>query len=61
MRVWWADALNPQLAELYHNLRAVPMTKSGVCVGWDTPIEWLNAAISDGVRHHWPFPPSNGH
>lgn len=52
MRVWWADALNPQLAELYHNLRSIPMSSSGVCVGWDTPIEWLNAAITDGVLHH---------
>jgi hypothetical protein len=52
MRIWWADALAPPLAELYHALRAVPMTRSGVCVGWDTPIEWLNAAITAGVTHH---------
>ena len=52
MRIWWADALSPQLAELYHALRAVPMSLSGVCVGWDTPIEWLNAAITAGVLHH---------
>ena len=52
MRIWWADALNPQLAELYHNMRAVPMSENGVCVGWDTPMEWLNAAITSGVRHH---------
>ena len=52
MRVWWAEALNPQLAELYHALRAIPMSMSGACVGWDTPIEWLNAAITAGVTHH---------
>lgn len=48
MRVFWAEALTPQLAELYHNLRALPMSER-VYVGWDSPIEWLNGAISDGV------------
>ena len=52
MRIWWADALNPQLAQLYHALRAIPMTLSGVCVGWDTPIEWLNGAITAGILAH---------
>ena len=50
MRVFWADALVPPLAKLYHNLRAVPMSDS-VYVGWDTPIEWLNGGITDGVKH----------
>ena len=50
MRVFWADALVPPLAKLYHNLRAVPMSDS-VYVGWDTPIEWLNFGITDGVKH----------
>ena len=49
MRIFWADALAPDLAHLYHNLRAIPMSKR-VFVGWDTPIEWLNGAITDGVR-----------
>jgi hypothetical protein len=51
MRIWWADALAPPLAELYHSLRAIPMSDSGSCVGWDTVIEWLNAAITAGVTH----------
>lgn len=49
MRVFWAQALVPKLAHLYHNLRAIPMS-ARVFVGWDTPIEWLNGAISDGIR-----------
>lgn len=49
MRIFWADALVPPLANLYHNLRAIPMSDR-VYVGWDTPIEWLNGAITDGVR-----------
>ena len=39
----------PPLADLYHKLRAVPMSDR-VFVGWDTPIEWLNGAITYGVR-----------
>ena len=49
MRIFWADALVPPIAELYHNMRAIPMSKH-VYVGWDTIIEWLNGAITDGVR-----------
>lgn len=49
MRIFWADALAPPLAALYHKLRAIPMSER-VYVGWDTPIEWLNAGITDGVR-----------
>ena len=49
MRVFWADALVPPLADLYHRLRAVPMSDR-VYVGWDTPMKWLNGAITDGVR-----------
>ena len=49
MRVFWADALEPQLASLYHALRAIPMSQR-VYVGWDSPIEWLNGAITDGVK-----------
>jgi hypothetical protein len=49
LRVYWAEALTPQLAHLYHALRAVPVSNR-VYVGWDTPIEWLNGAITDGVR-----------
>ena len=49
MRLFWADALVPEVAQLYHALRAIPMTRN-VYVGWDTPIEWLNGAITDGVK-----------
>ena len=49
MRIFWADALVPELAHLYHELRAIPMSQR-TFVGWDTPIEWLNGAITDGVK-----------
>ena len=49
MRVFWAEALTPEIAAVYHAMRAIPMSKR-VYVGWDTPIEWLNGAITDGVR-----------
>ena len=48
MRFFWADALIPPLRDLYHALRAIPMS-SRVYVGWDSPIEWLNGAITSGV------------
>lgn len=48
MRLFWAQALAPDLATLYHRLRAIPMSDR-VYVGWDTPIEWLNLAITEGV------------
>lgn len=51
MRVFWAEALRDELAQVYHQLRSIPMSLSAY-VGWDTPIEWLNGAISDGVRTH---------
>lgn len=51
MRVFWSAALVPDLAQLYHNLRAIPVTKN-TFVGWDTPIEWLNGAITAGVHSH---------
>eukprot|EP00965_Chrysotila_dentata_P258552 6213259-Pleurochrysis_carterae.AAC.2 len=52
-RIFWSDALHPSLAELYHNLRSIPMSnREGSMVGWDCVIEWLNAAITEGVSHH---------
>lgn len=72
MRVFWGEALSPPLAHLYHNLRAIPMSKR-VYVGWDTPIEWLNGAITEGVSrmvsenriakfiHNYAFLDSNYH
>ena len=52
MRIWWADAMNSELSALYHALRSIPMSRTGNCVGWDTPIEWLNLAITLGVVDH---------
>ena len=52
MRVWWAQAMAPPLAALYHKIRSLPMSdRPGVKVGWDTPIEWLNGAITAGVQN----------
>lgn len=51
MRVFWGLALEPNLNDLYHSLRALP-TASGAYVGWDTPIEWLNGAISSHVKQN---------
>ena len=48
MRFLLADALIPPLRDLYHALRAIPMS-SRVYVGWDSPIEWLSGAITSGV------------
>ena len=38
----------PKLSHLYHQLRAVPLSEH-VYVGWDSPVEFLNGAITDGV------------
>eukprot|EP00965_Chrysotila_dentata_P167952 5545661-Pleurochrysis_carterae.AAC.1 len=52
-RIFWSDALDPALANLYHSMRSIPMSgREGSMVEWDCVIEWLNAAISDGVSHH---------
>lgn len=48
MRVFWSEALTPKLAALYHNMRAIPMSER-THVGWDTPCEWLNGGITEGV------------
>eukprot|EP00965_Chrysotila_dentata_P213139 6187448-Pleurochrysis_carterae.AAC.1 len=53
MRTFWSDAIDPKLAELYHRMRSIPMSaREGSMVGWDCVIEWLNAAITEGVSHH---------
>ena len=49
MRIFWAEALVPELADLYHSLRAIPLS-SHVFVGWDTPIEFLNGSITEAVH-----------
>ena len=53
MRIFWAEALTPDLAKLMHALRSIPMSlRPGSRVGWDTPIEWLNGGITEGVPAH---------
>ena len=53
MRIFWAEALTPDLAKLMHALRSIPMSlRPGSRVGWDTPIEWLNGGITEGVSAH---------
>lgn len=53
MRIFWADAMHPELALLYRNMRSIPMSaQPGRMIGWDCVIEWLNGAISSGVANH---------
>jgi hypothetical protein len=50
MRVWWSEALSPQLAALYHSIRSIPMSLAeGRMVGWDFPCEDLNCELTQGV------------
>ena len=52
MRVFWGLALTPELDELYHKLRTMPLGESDGCgVGWDMAIEMLNAAIKAHVNN----------
>ena len=51
MRLFWSDAMRPELKHLYDEMRSIPMTYNpGARVGWDTPVEWLNGAITEGVQ-----------
>eukprot|EP00965_Chrysotila_dentata_P029264 973024-Pleurochrysis_carterae.AAC.1 len=53
MRFSWADAIQPKLAQLYHRMRSISMSaRESSMVGWDCVIEWLDAAITEGVSHH---------
>lgn len=53
MRIFWSRALHPDLQKVYHAIRSIPMSdKPGSLVGWDTPVEWLNGAITEGVASH---------
>ena len=52
MRVFWGQAMVPELDALYHKLRTIPMSdKYGCGVGWDMAIEMLNWAIKAHVSH----------
>ena len=51
MRIFWSEALSPELAAIYHRHRTIPLTGlPGSNVGWDMPIEKENLACSGLVR-----------
>ena len=51
LRVYWGMALVDPLHDLYHAIRTVPSgTLPGTNVGWDMPVERLNAAIRRHVK-----------
>ena len=52
MRVFWGQAMTPEIDALYHKLRTIPLSDEyGSGVGWDMAIEMLNAAIKAHVNH----------
>ena len=52
MRVFWGQAMVPEMNALYHKLRTIPTNDQyGSGVGWDMAIEMLNAAIKAHVSH----------
>jgi len=51
MRVYWGQCMVQPLHDLYHAIRTIPTgIVRGSNVGWDMPIERLNAAIRQHVR-----------
>ena len=53
LRVFWGQALVPDLDALYHALHTVSSGgRSGDGVGWDWAIEMLNGAIKSHVGYH---------
>ena len=53
MRIFYSEALTPDLASLYHNIRTIPLSyKAGSRTGHDMPCEMLHRAISAGVVNH---------
>ena len=53
MQVYRSQCLHPQLAALLKQIRTLPMSSHpGARVGWDTPCEWLHAAITANVTTH---------
>ena len=52
MRVFWGQALTPEVDALYHKIRTIPLSDQfGSGVGWDMAIEMLNATIKAHVSH----------
>ena len=53
LRVFWGQALTPELDQLYHRIRSIPSGDHDGCgVGWDWAIEGLNGAIKSHVDMH---------
>lgn len=52
-QIFWSTVLKPPLAELFHNLRSLPVSqRPGAQTGWDHPCEGLNGAITACVTSH---------
>ena len=53
MQVYRSVCLHPKLAELWREVRTLPMSKSaGARVGHDSPCEWLHADITTSLTSH---------
>ena len=51
LRIFWSQALNPNLAQIYHRNRTISLLGlEGSNVGWDMPIEKENLSISQHVE-----------
>jgi hypothetical protein len=51
MRIFWSEALSPELAAIYHSHRTIPLSGlPGSNVGWDMPIEKENLACRGLAR-----------
>ena len=51
MRIFWSEALSPELATIYHRHRTISLLGLPGCnVGWDMPIEKENLACAGVVR-----------
>eukprot|EP00965_Chrysotila_dentata_P176623 5833013-Pleurochrysis_carterae.AAC.1 len=52
LRVFWAKALHPALAQVYHRNRTISrLGLQGSIVGYDLPIEKENLAISTNIAN----------
>eukprot|EP00965_Chrysotila_dentata_P172500 5692261-Pleurochrysis_carterae.AAC.1 len=52
LRKFWAEALHPTIAHMYHRNRTLSLTgQKGSNVGWDMPIEKKNLAIATNVTY----------
>eukprot|EP00965_Chrysotila_dentata_P048654 1613808-Pleurochrysis_carterae.AAC.1 len=52
LRVFWAEALHPTIAHMYHQNWTLSLTgQKRSIVGWDMPIEKENFAIATNVTN----------